>query len=111
IILVSLPIHLERQGRDLLIRHVGIAGIENLPASRFLSARGRSLPQALLNRIELRIRKAVAANAPRIEHAERRDRLEALVGLRGRQRVSAAAANAEQAQTRGIDAGILRDEV
>src|SRR6185312_12701575 len=82
VILVSLPIHLERQCRDLLIRHVGIAGIENLPAGHFLSARGRSLPQALLNRIELRIRKAVAANAPRIEHAERRDRLEALVGLR-----------------------------
>jgi hypothetical protein len=108
----SFPIHFERQCSDLLIRRRSATpDIENLAAGRLLRARFRSLPQTLLNGIQCRICEAVAAHAPRIEHAERRDRLEALVDLRRRQRISAATADAEQAEALGIDAGILGDEV
>ena len=53
IILVSLPLHLKRKRRDLLFRHVGIAGRHNLSAVRFLGAGIGSLPQTLLNCVQL----------------------------------------------------------
>ena len=81
VVLVALSIHLERQRGDLLIRHVGIAGIENRSAGLFLGACVRRLLQTLLDRIQLRISKSIATNPSGVEHAERRNRLEAFVGL------------------------------
>lgn len=111
VILVTLPIQIERQLGDLLIGQVGVTGIENHSAGRFLGAGSGGLLHACLNRVQLRIDVAIATNAPGVEHAHRRDRLEALVGLCCRQRVSPAAADAEQSQTFNIDARILRDEI
>src|SRR3546814_3175296 len=48
---------------------------------------------------------------PGVEHTDRRNRFESLVGFRCGQRVPTAAADTKQAQTRGIDTRVLSDEV
>ena len=111
VIFIALPIHFKGQRGDLRVRHVGIARIENFSTGHFLGARGRSLPQTLLNGVQLRIRETVAANPSGVEHAQCRERLKPLVGLCRRQRVATAAADAQQPQTRGIDPWIAGDEV
>jgi hypothetical protein len=111
VVLVALPVHFKRKGCDLLVRQVGIARIENFSAGQLLGTCSGNLPQPLLDVALLRIREAVAANPPGIEHAERRNRFEALVGLRRGQRVSASAADTEQTETRDIDARITGDEI
>lgn len=72
------------------------------PARRLLGARRRGLRQALLDGVELRVRIAIAAHAAGIEHAQRGDRLETLVGLRRSQRVTTAAAQAQHVHARSV---------
>lgn len=111
VVLVALPIQIERQFGDLLIGQVGIPRIEYVPAGCFLSAGSQSLLQTLLDGAQLRIHVTVATYPSGVEHAQGRNRLEALVGLRRGQRVPAATADAEQAQALPIDASVLGEEV
>lgn len=81
------------------VRSGAASDIKDFATGRLLGAGGCSLSQTLLDRVELRVRKAVATHAPGIEHAQRCDRLETLVDFRSRRNVvSAAAADAEETE-------------
>ena len=61
---------------------------------------------AFVYSVRLRAHVAFAAHEAAVEHAERRDGFEAFVGLRGVQRVAAASAYSEDAETVSVNAGI-----
>ena len=111
VVLVTLPVHLERQRGNLLVAHVGVAGVQDGSTGRLLRARSRRPPKALGNRVQLRVFKSVAAHPTGVEHAQRGHRLEALVGLGRVQGVAATAADAQQAQALRIHARVAADEV
>ncbi len=77
----------------------------------FFWARFGSCLQTLLDGVFLRAHIAVAPRVARVKHADGCHGFEAFVGLRGFDRITAAAANAEQAQIIGIGALILADKV
>src|SRR3974377_2181655 len=111
VVLVTLPIQIERQLRDLLVGQFRTPRIEDLPACRFLGPSMGGLPQALLDGVELRILEAVATHPSGVKHAQSRDCLESFVVLRPTQRVSSPAADAKKAQPRVIDTRRSVDEV
>ena len=55
VIMVTLPIQIERQCVDLLIGQIGIPCVEQFIAGRFLGTGRRSLLKALLNGVQLQI--------------------------------------------------------
>ena len=64
--------------------------------------------QALLNGIHGAVQKAISAHAPGIEHGEGCHSLDALVGLRRRQRVAAAPADTQRTDAPGVHHGKQR---
>lgn len=111
VVLVALAVQLERQLGYLFVGQVGIAGVAHLTRGDFSGAGIGGLLQALLHSGELRVLISVATHQPGVKHAEGRQGLEALVGLGRFQRITAAAANAKQADAFLVNAGVLAEVI
>ena len=106
---VAVEVHLDLAG--FLRCPVHEAGQFRFCACRFFLASKRGFPLTLHDISHLRAHIAVTAYVSGIEEAKGSDRLDAFIRLRGGEGVTAASADAESADTFGIDTEILLDVV
>ncbi len=109
---ITFSVEIERQfSRHLRSHTAHIANVFRFSAfSFFLTSRTR-IGKTFLNIINLRIEETVAAYQASIEHTERGNSLETLVGLRRSQSVATAAADAQDSDSVCIHTRILRENV
>ena len=112
VILIAVTIEVKRELLRLLRRNAAhITHIFRCFAIGFFLTGGTGIGKTLLHIAHLRIKKSVAPHQSRVEHTERGHCLEAFVRLRGFQRITASATDAEYADAVGIHSGILRQDV
>ena len=111
VVLETFAIQVKRQFGDLFVGEFDITGVHHFAACRFLGTGVGGLLQAFLDGVQLRIHKAITAHQPGVEHAYGGNRLEALVALPGLQRITTAAADAQEAYAFGVDTGVVGNKV
>ena len=112
VISVAVTVEGKRKFGGLLRGHSAhIADIFRGIAFGFPLTRRTGICETRLNIIYLRVKESVAADKPGVEHAERGHCLEALVGLRRLQSITATTADAEDSDSACVHTGILRDDI